>query len=114
MSRTADEEQSTLRVPNDTQVPFTLHRQLRNFNYSVEPAASFVKWVSAERAFIKHLRRARQCLRRPPPPSSFHAGHLITLAAFTSLQALSRPNPCWWLWLKPASLVIQSARRSSY
>lgn len=38
----------------------------------------------------------------------------LTLAAFTSLQALSSPNPCWWLWLKPASLVAQSARRSSY
>lgn len=52
MSRTADEGQSTLRAPNDTQVPFTLHRQFRNFNYSVEPASSLVKGVSDERAFI--------------------------------------------------------------
>lgn len=37
MSRTADEGQSTLRAPDDTQVPFTLH-----FNYSVEPASSLV------------------------------------------------------------------------
>lgn len=33
----------------------------------------------------------------------------ITLAAFTSLQALSKPKPCWWLWLKPAWLVSHLA-----
>lgn len=52
-----------------------------------------------------------------PFPRSRHTGYPaipVTFAAFTSLQALSRPKPCWWLWLKPASLVIQSAWRSSY
>lgn len=41
-------------------------------------------------------------------------GQQITLAAFTSLQALSRPKPCWWLWLKPAWFVSHLAWRSSY
>lgn len=41
-------------------------------------------------------------------------GRAVTLAALTSLQALSRPKPCWWLWLKPAWLVSHLAWRSSY
>lgn len=42
-------------------------------------------------------------------PQAGEGGQGITLAAFTSLQALSRPKPCWWLWLKPAWFVSHLA-----
>lgn len=35
--------------------------------------------------------------------------YVCTMAALTSLHALSRPKPCWWLWWKPAPFVLQSA-----
>lgn len=72
----------------------------------------------SERTSTKHSQHARQWVRHaalpPTPAGTLSCLHLLTLAALTSLQALSRPNPCWWLWLKPASLVTQSAWRSWY